>query len=46
LHSVFDAACEFSLVAESWGHSLVTVPGLLTVLASLVEHRLQAHGLQ
>ena len=30
----------FSLVVESRGYSLVVVRGLLTVVASLVEHRL------
>ena len=30
----------FSLVSESRGYSLVVVRGLLTVVASLVEHRL------
>ena len=35
------AACSFSLVAVSEGHSLVAVLGLLTEVASLVaEHRL------
>ena len=33
--------CGLSLVAESKGHSLVAVWGLLTVVASLVEDGLQ-----
>ena len=37
----------FSLVVTSGGYSLVAVCGLLIAVASLVvEHRLQAHGLQ
>ena len=32
--------CRLSLVAESGGHSLVAVHGLLTAVASLVEHGL------
>ena len=44
---VFIAACGLSLVAESRGRCLVVVCGLLIVAAAfVVEHRLQAHGLQ
>ena len=36
-----------SLVALSWGYSLVGVCRLLTAVASLaVEHRLEVHGLR
>ena len=42
LHSVFIALCGLSLVAVSRAYSFDAVPGLLTVVASLVEHRLQA----
>ena len=44
LHSVFIALCGLSLVAVSGVYSFVAVPGLLIVVASLVEHRLR--GLQ
>ena len=37
--------CGLSLVAESGGYSLVAVLELLIVMASLVEHGLQAGGL-
>jgi len=38
---VFIAVCVFSLVAESWGYSLVSMCGLLVKVSSLVaEHRL------
>ena len=41
LHSAFIALCGLSLVAVSRAYSFVAVPGLLTVVASLVDHRLQ-----
>ena len=44
LHSVFIALCGLSLVAVSGAYSFIAVPGLLIVVASLVEHRLR--GLQ
>ena len=44
LHSAFIALCGLSLIAVSRAYSFVAVPGLLTVVASLVDHRLQ--GLQ
>ena len=44
LHSVFIALCGLSLVAVNGVYSFVAVPGLLIVVASLVEHRLR--GLQ
>ena len=43
----FIAVRGLSLVADSRGHSLVGVQGLLITGASLVvEHGLQAHGVQ
>ena len=36
----------FALVVGNGGYSLAVVCGLLMVVASLVEHRLQAGGLQ
>ena len=46
LHQVFIAVLRLSLIAMSGGYSLVAVWGLLIVMASLVEHGLEAHGLQ
>ena len=40
LHWVFTAAFRLSLAVVSGGSPLVAVHGLLTVVASLVDHRL------
>ena len=46
LRWVFVAACGLSLVVVNGGYSYVAVDVLLIAVASLVEHRFEAHGLQ
>ena len=46
LYWVFVAVCGLSLLAASGGNSLVAGHGLLTVVASVVEHGLKALRLQ
>ena len=43
---VFVTVCRLSLVAASGAYSLAVVHGCLITVASLVEHRLSAHGIQ